>query len=141
MIPNLFGELPVHRTLGESQRSELEALRIPLPSARAKLPAGALRDRFERVAAETGLPMDRIRVKHGRDAYFATAARPALSRVTELTNSFESDPLHAGYRALRLSFTLGRGSYATIVIKRITEARSSTGARSSIGVSNADTVR
>ena len=37
----------------------------------------------------------------------------------------EADELHPGRRALRLRFELPKGSYATILVKRITDAAES----------------
>ena len=38
-----------------------------------------------------------------------------------LESSIVEDDLHAGRQALRMGFELGKGSYATILVKRITE--------------------
>ena len=52
---------------------------------------------------------------------FQGARRPALVFPENLELGTIDDELHPGRRALRLSFELAKGSYATIMVKRITE--------------------
>jgi len=70
-----------------------------------------------------GMTLAGVRVKHGRDAFFPTASRAALLRANDLESKWLPDELHPGRRALYLAFTLGRGSYATIILKRILAGR------------------
>lgn len=114
-----LGPIPVHRTLTKDNLDFFEKLNIPLPSARARISTLAMRDRIEKSLGELGLSLDQIKVKHGRDAFFPASSRPAMSRLGGLVYGFDTDELHEGRQLLRLSFELGRGSYATLFLKRI----------------------
>ncbi len=119
-----FGERPApfFHTLDEPQRGELIDLRLPLPSARLKLDSGPLFDRLHRVLAEFGLEPRTMRVKFPRDAFFSKGQRAAIDVPRNLQHQTELDELYEGRHKLTLSFDLPRGSYATILIKRLTAA-------------------
>jgi tRNA pseudouridine13 synthase len=63
-----------------------------------------------------------LRVKYLKDVFFSKGSRAALFFPEGLELSAGDDSMHAGRRALRLSFTLEKGSYATMLVKRITDA-------------------
>ncbi|TXT22308.1 MAG: tRNA pseudouridine13 synthase [Planctomycetota bacterium] len=118
-----FGERPAPfcHSLDESQRRELLDLQLPLPSGRLKLQSGPLFDRLHRVLAEFGLEPRTMRVKFPRDAFFSKGQRTAIAIPANLQHQADSDELYNSRRKLTLSFDLPRGSYATILIKRLTE--------------------
>jgi tRNA pseudouridine13 synthase len=62
-----------------------------------------------------------LRVRHLKDVFLSKGTRAAMVVPQALEFSRRDDELHPGRYALRLAFELGKGSYATIVIKRITE--------------------
>ncbi len=121
-----FGERPspFFHSLNEPQRGELLELRLPLPSGRLKLEAGPLFDRLQRVLAEFGLEPRTMRVKFPRDAFFSKGQRAAIYVPANLQHESDHDELYEGRHKLTLSFDLPRGSYATILIKRLTETPS-----------------
>jgi tRNA pseudouridine13 synthase len=115
-----LGELPVPVRLDDAQRAELAALAIPLPAARspfdAEAPwAGAAR----RVLAEEGLAWEELKLKGLRKPFFTRGERAALCVPTDLTADTGPDDRHAGREVVRLAFELPRGSYATMVVKRV----------------------
>lgn len=118
-----FGERPApfFRTLDEQQRRELTELSLPLPSARLKLESGPLFDRLQRVLAEFGLEPREMRVKYPRDSFFSKGQRAAIYLPAGLQHQIDRDELYADRHKVTLSFDLPRGSYATILIKRLTE--------------------
>ncbi len=118
-----FGERPApfYLTLDESQRRDLINLDLPLPSGRLKLQSGPLYDRLHRVLAEFGLLPREMRVKYPRDSFFSKGERAAVYVPAGLKYQTEPDDLYVGRHKLTLSFDLPRGSYATILIKRLTE--------------------
>ncbi len=63
-----------------------------------------------------------LRIKHLKDIFFSKGSRACLFFPGHLRAAAEDDALHPGRRALRLSFELPKGSYATILVKRITDA-------------------
>ena len=122
-----FGERPApfFRSLDETQRGELRDINLPLPSGRLKLQSGPLFDRLHRVLAEFGLEPRTMRVKFPRDAFFSKGQRAAIYVPANLQHHSERDELYEGRSKLTLAFDLPRGSYATILIKRLTEVSSS----------------
>ncbi len=118
-----FGERPApfFHSLDEPQRRELLDLPLPLPSGRLKLQSGPLFDRLHRVLAEFGLEPRTMRVKFPRDAFFSKGQRAAIAIPAHLQHQADNDELYDTRRKLTLSFDLPRGSYATILIKRLTE--------------------
>ena len=61
-----------------------------------------------------------FRVRHLKDVFFSKGSRPALVFPAQLVAAVADDEMHRGKKSLRLSFELGKGSYATIMVKRIT---------------------
>ncbi len=121
-----FGERPApfFHSLDESQRWELGGLELPLPSGRLKLESGPLFDRLQRVLAEFGLEPRTMRVKYPRDVFFSKGQRAAVYLPGNLQHKSDRDELYDDRRKLTLSFELPRGSYATILIKRLADANS-----------------
>lgn len=104
-----------------------DGLSIPLPSARLKLPAenpwlGA----FNSILAEDGLTLATMKVPRQRDLFFSKGERNGWLMPTELTWRHHKDDYHHGALALAMSFLLPRGSYATMLIKRLQAAAGST---------------
>ena len=118
-----FGERPApfYLALDESQRRELTDLDLPLPSGRLKLESGPLYDRLHRVLAEFGLLPREMRVKYPRDSFFSKGQRAAIYIPADMQHQTDHDELYADRHKVTLSFDLPRGSYATILIKRLTE--------------------
>lgn len=118
-----FGERPAPFSLAldESQRRELINLDLPLPSGRLKLQSGPLYDRLHRVLAEFGLLPREMRVKYPRDSFFSKGDRAAVYVPAQLEYQTEPDEVYVGRQKLTLAFDLPRGSYATILIKRLSE--------------------
>jgi len=110
---------PFPRTLSDSQREALHAAELPLPTARSRHEAGPHAELMRRVVAAEGLEVRQLRVKYPRDSFFSKGQRPAFVVPQILTASAEADDLYPSRRKLRLQFELPRGSYATIVIKRL----------------------
>jgi tRNA pseudouridine13 synthase len=114
--------LPVQRGLDPDQADALRRLSIPLPSSRTALPAGPLGDVAREVMERFKLAWEAMRVKHLKDVFFSKGSRPALFFAERLEHTVSGDELAPGRKALRLSFELPKGAYATLVVKRITDA-------------------
>lgn len=112
--------LPFYRHLDEEQRSRLQALVLPLPSARLHLAGSPLAAVYDQVLAAEGLSLRQMRLKYPRDTFFSKGQRAAVVQPGDLTGAMSDDELYPGRRKLTLRFTLSRGSYATILVKRIT---------------------
>ena len=112
-------ELPFFTGLDAAASERLGGLVLPLPSARLHLDEGPLRAFYERVLAREGIDLRQVRVKYPRDAFFSKGDRRAVFRPGELVHDAAADELYPGRQKLKLRFTLPRGSYATILVKRV----------------------
>jgi tRNA pseudouridine13 synthase len=116
-----LGSVPMWRRVQEEQRRELAGLMLPLPSARLKLDANDPRMALvQSILAEEGMTLPQMQIKGVRELFFSKGERAALCRPANLEAQDADDELNGGRRKLRLAFDLPRGSYATLIIKRIT---------------------
>jgi tRNA pseudouridine13 synthase len=93
---------------------------LPLPSARGKLEEGPTLDLLNAVVAEEGLEKRQLRVKYPRDSFFSKSCRKTVIAIPDLDFESTDDDLYPKRKKVRLAFDLPRGSYATIVVKRLT---------------------
>jgi tRNA pseudouridine13 synthase len=125
MVEFKVARLPIHRGLDAEQAALLAAARLPLPASRTPLPAeGPVRDAVLEVVDGFGLAWEDLRVKHLKDVFFSKGVRPALFFAENLTQADEADDLYPGRTKIALGFDLPRGAYATLVVKRVTDAAS-----------------
>lgn len=115
--------LAIHRNLDPDQAAALAACRLPLPASRTPLPAeGVEREVALQVVAAEGLAWEDLRVKHLKDVFFSKGTRPALFFADRLTHAVADDELQPRRKKLQLGFELPKGAYATLVVKRVTDA-------------------
>jgi tRNA pseudouridine13 synthase len=119
------GTFPFPRALEPDQIKPLAESSIALPSSRNAAPTGEIGEVIFGVLERFQLAWSGLRVKHLRDVFFSKGARACLFFPENLECRAIDDELHPGRRGLRLSFELAKGSYATIVVKRITAAMDS----------------
>jgi tRNA pseudouridine13 synthase len=100
------------------EASDREA-ELPLPSARQKDLDEATMNLLEPILAQEELELSRLRVKYPRDSFFSKSWRAAIIQPGDLQLESAADDLYKGKRKLVLQFDLPRGSYATILIKRL----------------------
>ena len=94
---------------------------MPLPSARQHLDADDPRAELtSAVLAKEGLEMRQLHVKGVREMFFSKGERAALCLPAELESQPAADELNPDKQKLTLAFELPRGSYATLIVKRIT---------------------
>lgn len=96
---------------------------LPLPSARGKLEEGPTLDLIHEIVAEEGLEKRQLRVKYPRDSFFSKSSRRTVIAVPDLEVQSADDELYPGRNKVKLVFELPRGSYATILVKRLTTQR------------------
>ncbi|HQR09337.1 MAG TPA: tRNA pseudouridine(13) synthase TruD [Gemmatales bacterium] len=115
--------IPMPGPLTKERIAELIKMTIPLPSSRAEVPTGhPIKSSLDKVLTEEGLHLSQIKLKHYREPFFSKGDRPAFYAPEGLQHELGWDKLNKGHRKLRLTFTLPRGSYATLLIKRISTA-------------------
>jgi tRNA pseudouridine13 synthase len=106
------------RSAAGHDESSFEASLI-LPSARQKEidePTAAL---LGDVLKAEEMELRQLRVKFPRDSFFSKSTRKTLIMPRGLEMEVSPDDLFPGKQRLRLKFELPRGSYATILIKRL----------------------
>ncbi len=117
-----LGIVPFHQNVDAEQLQELAALQLPLPSARLKLEEDDPRAELVRaVLAEEGLELRQMQIKGIREMFFSRGERAALCLPRDLRHEFAPDENHRGRDKLILDFELPRGSYATLLVKAITQ--------------------
>ncbi len=120
------GELCLPTTMTAEQKQRLHSAEIPLPSARIKNLDESLRPLVEKSLAEKGWKLEELKVRHPRDRFFPKASRAAMIPVADLESEFGEDELSPGLAKLNVQFTLPRGCYATMLVKRLMIAESQT---------------
>ena len=116
-----LGKAAFFRQLDVETTTRLRSTELPLPSSRLHLEPGPLHTLISDLLAEYGLEYRQLRVKYPRDSFFSKGNRAAVVPVDELQHQTENDDLYPGRKKLSLQFDLPRGSYATILVKRLTE--------------------
>ena len=101
--------------------SILQSTELPLPCARIERPAGLIGDLLDVVLQEEQIELREIRVKYPRDSFFSKGVRRAIIHPAGLSCEIADDELHSQRHKMLLTFDLPRGSYATILVKRLTE--------------------
>jgi tRNA pseudouridine13 synthase len=81
------------------------------------MPEGERGTIIRQVLEEQGLEWKRFRVYFLKDVFFARGARPTFLPMGEIASTERADECFPGFRALELAFTLGRGAYATMLVK------------------------
>jgi tRNA pseudouridine13 synthase len=114
--------LPFPRGLDSGERESLRPVELPLPSARSRNEMGPWQDIAERAVGTLGLTLEQLRVKHSRDSFFSKGNRPALFFPSQVEYGVETDELYGGRRKIVFRCGLPRGSYATILTRRIAAA-------------------
>ncbi|MCX7661562.1 MAG: tRNA pseudouridine(13) synthase TruD, partial [Candidatus Omnitrophica bacterium] len=97
----------------------LKELNLPLPSQRTKMPNEFSEKMYKDILTEYGLKPSLFNLRKFRKIYFKSIPRKVIV-VPQIENYFISeDELYRGKKALTLHFLLGRGSYGTMLIKRL----------------------
>lgn len=103
---------------------------LPLPSARLRLPDGdPLVPVLEEILGSEGLTLTQMKVPGLRRPFFSKGSRAAWFWPEGLVIERTADELQAGRRKLTLRFTLPRGCYATMLVKRATAVTETRGGK------------
>jgi tRNA pseudouridine13 synthase len=118
-----LGEFPMPLRLAEDQRQNWESITLPLPSSKALLDdTDPRKPALDAVLAMEGLTLEHFKLKGFKDLFFSRGERACLVWPAGLTTFVEADELHRDKKKVILSFDLPRGSYATLVVKRLQQA-------------------
>ena len=98
-----------------------ESLTLPLPSARLKPdPTAAWTAIVDEVLKDEGLTLAELKIKGMQKPYFSRGDRAGCIRPGGMESLGENDEKHRTRKKLTLRFDLPRGSYATMLVKRVT---------------------
>ena len=112
--------LPVYRSISASQCAALSEISVPLPGHRAVYAeSGLLRIVGEVLDAE-GLELNDLKARILERAYLPKGRRPLLIHPVDVASEMLlDDDVFPGRHAVRLTFTLPAGAFATLVLKRL----------------------
>lgn len=120
-VPLATLDAAFYRRLTGDEEAVVSRLLLPLPSARLHMEPGPVLELYEQVIGQQGMALREMRVKYPRDSFFSKGERQAVVRPDHLKiDSIEEDDLNVGRKRVTLQFELPRGSYATILVKRLT---------------------
>jgi tRNA pseudouridine13 synthase len=114
-----LGPAPFFHGLDDESAARVRNTELPLPSARLHLEEGPMLALIREVLGEFGLELRQLRVKYPRDSFFSKGQRAAAVPVENLSAESADDELYPRRKKLSLRFDLPRGSYATILVKRL----------------------
>jgi tRNA pseudouridine13 synthase len=115
-----LGSVPAYRRIADEQYRQFTGVTLPLPSARLHLAADdPLRPIIEAVMREEDLELSQMKIKHLREPFFSKGDRAAIFTPTETDVQSAEDERHEDSQKVILKFTLPRGCYATLLIKRV----------------------
>jgi tRNA pseudouridine13 synthase len=119
-----LGGVPAPRSISEPIETKWRNLLLPLPSARVKPDTSATWPALiESVLAEDGLTLATMKIPGLDRPYFSKGERAGRVEPAHLEATDDGDDRNRGRKKLNLKFELPRGSYATMVVKRITAVR------------------
>jgi tRNA pseudouridine13 synthase len=122
-VPLRLGKVPMHRRLNGHAYGALNTLRLPLPSPRQKIEPGDARAALvEHILHEEGLRLDQLKLRGLRRMFFSRGERAALAMPSGIQYGNGDDEMHPGRRKLVMHCELPPGSYATLIVKRITRS-------------------
>lgn len=111
---------PIWHDLSDEQVKHFSSLELPLPCGRNRLPEQPdLLAAINHVMEKWELQWHSLRIKKMDDVFFGKGGRAASLKPTVGNCTIQPDDLNEGRRMARMVFELPRGSYATLVIKRI----------------------
>jgi len=119
-VPGREGGYLFWHDLSPEVRASLVSLEIPTAAAKMDFADDLTRSLFEDILKEKDLTLGRFRTKALRKVSFRSFRRKALIIPEDLqVLAAESDDLHPGRTKWTISFALPRGSYGTMLIKRL----------------------
>jgi len=97
----------------------MKSLLIPTASHKTSMPDELTTEIYNGILKELELRPPQFNLKKIRKAFFSTTNRPFIVIPVIKEYSIKDDDLYSGKKALYLNFELPRGSYGTMLIKRL----------------------
>jgi tRNA pseudouridine13 synthase len=120
-IAGRAGDYLFYAALGSDAFDYLRALKLPTPGPRVEFPDQYAEHVYETILSRAGLMPSDFALKKLKRAYFNSFKRDVIlvPEALELVQ-VEPDDLYPGRSKATITFTLPRGSYGTMVLKRLT---------------------
>ncbi|MBI4982523.1 MAG: tRNA pseudouridine(13) synthase TruD [Candidatus Omnitrophica bacterium] len=115
----IAGDYLFYTNLEKEAFEYLKSLELPAPSAKTKMPDKLSQHIYENILGENHLKAAMFNQKKLRKAFFKPTLRKAIISPTDLSFTTTDDELYHEKQKLKLCFTLAKGSFATMFLKRI----------------------
>lgn len=120
-VPGTAGPYLFYRRLERKELGYLRALSLPLAASRMEFPDAMSERLFAAILEERGIKRSSFNLRKVRQAFFKSTPREAIVFPGNFRiQPAEPDDLYPGRQKIRLFFKLPRGSYGTMLIKRLT---------------------
>lgn len=101
------------------EETYLKGLLIPTPASNAVMPDGLTAGIYAEVLSSEGIKSAMFNNRKIRQAFFKSTERPAVVMPDGVSVKTGEDELYKGRKKLGMTFNLPRGSYATMLVKRL----------------------
>jgi len=119
-LRSAYGTYEFFATLSQNAALRLASTMLPVPGHDSLVTDEEVRQVLQEVLTEEGVSLGDLRVRQMHRIVVHGVQRPALVIPEDLTASDAfDDELYAGKKKMSLRFFLPRGSYATLLVKRI----------------------
>ncbi|AEG16374.1 tRNA pseudouridine synthase D TruD [Desulfofundulus kuznetsovii DSM 6115] len=120
-VPGVAGPYLFYRRLERKELAYLKSLALPLAASRMEFPDARTEQLFAAILEERGIKRSSFNLRKVRQAFFKSTPRSAVVFPGDFRlEPAEPDDLYPGRQKIRLFFKLPRGSYGTMLIKRLT---------------------
>ncbi|MDN5326417.1 MAG: tRNA pseudouridine13 synthase [Moorella sp. (in: firmicutes)] len=120
-VPGAAGPYLFYRRLERKELAYLKPLSLPLAASRMEFPDALSERLFAAILEERGIKRSSFNLRKVRQAFFKSTPREAIVFPGDFClQPAEPDDLYPGRQKIRLFFKLPRGSYGTMLIKRLT---------------------
>jgi tRNA pseudouridine13 synthase len=115
----IAGDYIFYTRLKDKDYKYLKGLSFPIPSSKAIMPQELVRKTYEAILEINGIRPSMFNNIKVRQAFFKSVDRKAIVFPENLTFETAKDELYPGKQKLCLKFSLPRGSFATMLVKRL----------------------
>ena len=117
--PGKTGDYIFYAGIPEGEYERLQVLALPTPGTKPKFSDSISRGLYTQVLVQHGLKNSVFNSLKLRKAFFKSFLRNAIAIPQNLAWDIADDEFYRGKKKLTLGFTLSRGGFATMLIKRI----------------------
>ena len=115
----IAGDYVFFSSLSATEEAYLKNLNIPMIAAKARMPDSVFSEIAGKIMQERGIKLPMFNRLKVRQAFFKPTMRKLIAKAKEFSFEVSDDELNNNKKKLKLCFKLGRGSYATMFLKRL----------------------